>query len=65
MAQRPDNWKLGLFYYNKEDKRIFPQKEWLGLDGLSIIKSYFSSRISNCINHYNQISFFPQKIIIL
>jgi uncharacterized membrane protein len=32
----PNNWTLGLFYYNKEDKRIFPPKEWLGLDGLSI-----------------------------
>jgi uncharacterized membrane protein len=25
------NWTLGLFYYNKEDKRIFPQKNgWAG-----------------------------------
>ncbi|MFN9113863.1 MAG: DUF5808 domain-containing protein, partial [Bacteroidota bacterium] len=22
----PKNWKLGIFYYNKEDKRIFPPK---------------------------------------
>ena len=22
----PKNWKWGLFYYNKEDKRIFPPK---------------------------------------
>jgi uncharacterized membrane protein len=22
----PANWKLGVFYYNKEDKRIFPPK---------------------------------------
>ena len=22
----PDNWKLGIFYFNKEDKRIFPPK---------------------------------------
>ena len=22
----PDNWKLGILYYNKEDKRIFPPK---------------------------------------
>lgn len=21
-------WKLGLFYYNKEDKRLFPPKRW-------------------------------------
>ena len=28
----PDNWKLSLFYYNKEDKRIFPPKRmaWAG-----------------------------------
>jgi uncharacterized membrane protein len=28
----PANWKLGLFYYNKEDKRILPPKriKWLG-----------------------------------
>jgi uncharacterized membrane protein len=37
----PDNWKLGLFYYNKEDKRIFLPKEWLGLDGLSISQILF------------------------
>lgn len=24
--QDPDNWKWGLFYYNKEDKRLFPPK---------------------------------------
>jgi uncharacterized membrane protein len=24
--QDPDNWKFGIFYYNKEDKRIFPPK---------------------------------------
>lgn len=22
----PNNWKLGIFYFNKEDKRIFPPK---------------------------------------
>ena len=22
----PNNWKLGILYYNKEDKRIFPPK---------------------------------------
>ena len=28
----PNNWKLGLFYFNKEDKRIFPPKRtpWMG-----------------------------------
>ena len=26
------NWKWGMFYYNKEDKRIFPPKRipWMG-----------------------------------
>ena len=27
----PDNWKWGLFYYNKMDKRIFPPKRIPGL----------------------------------
>lgn len=22
----PSNWKLGIFYYNKQDKRLFPPK---------------------------------------
>jgi uncharacterized membrane protein len=28
----PNNWKFGFFYYNKDDKRIFPPKriEWMG-----------------------------------
>jgi uncharacterized membrane protein len=28
----PNNWKFGNFYYNKEDKRIFPPKRtaWMG-----------------------------------
>ncbi|MFV0389890.1 MAG: DUF5808 domain-containing protein [Pyrinomonadaceae bacterium] len=24
--QNPKNWKWGIFYYNREDKRIFPPK---------------------------------------
>ncbi|MFN3998976.1 DUF5808 domain-containing protein [Algoriphagus sp.] len=24
--QDPDNWKLGIFYFNKKDKRILPPK---------------------------------------
>jgi len=24
--QDPNNWKFGILYYNKEDKRIFPPK---------------------------------------
>ena len=27
----PSNWTWGLFYYNKEDKRIFPPKRISGL----------------------------------
>ena len=27
----PDNWKLGLFYFNPKDKRIFPPKKFAGL----------------------------------
>lgn len=28
----PNNWIWGIFYFNKEDKRIFPPKriEWMG-----------------------------------
>jgi len=28
----PNNWKLGIFYYNPEDKRILPPKKtaWMG-----------------------------------
>lgn len=28
----PANWKLGIFYYNKEDKRLLPPKRigWMG-----------------------------------
>lgn len=31
MGQQPDHWKMGLFYYNKDDKRIFPPKRIPGL----------------------------------
>ena len=29
----PVNWKFGVFYYNPEDKRIFPPKrfKWMGM----------------------------------
>jgi uncharacterized membrane protein len=27
----PNNWKWGLFYYNKADKRIFPPKRIMGM----------------------------------
>jgi len=28
----PSNWKLGVFYYNKKDRRLFPPKriKWTG-----------------------------------
>jgi uncharacterized membrane protein len=28
----PNNWKYGMFYYNKEDRRLLPPKrqEWMG-----------------------------------
>lgn len=28
----PANWKLGIFYYNKEDRRLLPPKRigWMG-----------------------------------
>ncbi len=31
-SKDPNNWIWGLFYYNKEDKRIFPPKRiaWMG-----------------------------------
>jgi uncharacterized membrane protein len=31
-SQDPANWKFGIFYYNKVDKRILPPKrnKWLG-----------------------------------
>lgn len=31
-SKDPKNWKWGVFYYNKEDKRIFPPKRipWMG-----------------------------------
>ena len=28
LHQDPDNWKWGIFYYNKKDKRVFPPKRW-------------------------------------
>lgn len=26
-SKDPANWKLGIFYYNKEDKRLLPPKQ--------------------------------------
>ena len=30
--QDPNNWILGIFYYNKQDNRVFPPKRiaWMG-----------------------------------
>jgi uncharacterized membrane protein len=25
----PKNWKLGVFYYNKDDKRLFPPRRFI------------------------------------
>lgn len=27
-SENPENWKLGIIYYNKNDKRLFPRKRW-------------------------------------
>ena len=24
----PSNWRMGIFYYNKKDKRLFPPRRW-------------------------------------
>ncbi len=29
----PNNWKFGIFYFNRADKRIFPPKKLRGWDG--------------------------------
>jgi uncharacterized membrane protein len=57
----PNNWTLGLFYYNKEDKRIFPPKEWLGLDGLSISNPISVAVLAIVLIIIIGISFFAQK----
>ena len=31
--QDPDNWKFGVFYYNPDDKRIFPPRKDEGRPG--------------------------------
>lgn len=30
-SENPENWKLGIIYYNKNDKRLFPPKRWKNL----------------------------------
>lgn len=27
----PSNWKMGIFYFNKKDRRIFPPKRMAGM----------------------------------
>jgi len=27
----PSNWRMGVFYYNKQDKRLFPPKRLMGM----------------------------------
>lgn len=58
--QDPDNWKFGIFYFNKADHRIFPPKRitqlgwtlnfahwqaWLVLFGIFLIPLVLSSII--------------------
>jgi uncharacterized membrane protein len=37
------NWKYGMFYYNKEDKRYLPPKrqEWMGVTVNLLIQNQF------------------------
>jgi uncharacterized membrane protein len=42
----PNNWKLWIFYFNKNDKRIFPPKRY-GLFGCTI---NFTNPISILLN---------------
>lgn len=30
-SENPENWKLGILYYNKKDHRLFPPKRWKNL----------------------------------
>jgi hypothetical protein len=63
MAQRPNNWTLGPFIITKKTNEYSLQKmAWAGWT--VNFKSYFSSRISNCINH-NRDYFFAQKKVHL
>ena len=44
-SKDPKNWKWGVFYYNKEDNRIFPPKRipWMGWTiNFANIKSIFA-----------------------
>lgn len=49
----PANWHLGIFYYNKNDKRIFPPKRY-ALLGWTI----------NFANPYSYLTFILMMVII-
>ncbi len=49
----PSNWKFGIFYYNKEDKRIFPPKR-LAILGWTV----------NFANPYSYLSLIGLLIVI-
>jgi hypothetical protein len=57
----PNNWKLGIFYYNKEDKRILPPKESLGPAGQLISPILFRLPFCDCNYHNNWNNITPPK----
>ena len=42
----PNNWKFGIFYFNKDDKRIFPPKRY-GYFGCTINFLNLKSKLIN------------------
>jgi hypothetical protein len=61
MAKDPDNWKLGIFYYNKEDKRILPPKRMAWLVGQLILPILFRLPFCHCNYHNNWNNIVPSK----
>jgi uncharacterized membrane protein len=49
----PKNWKLGIFYFNRKDKRLFPPKRFYG--GWTL----------NFANPYSIISTFVLVVLII
>lgn len=40
-----NNWKWGIFYFNKEDKRLFPPKaKWI----IWLYNKFFKYKINSC-----------------
>jgi len=54
LHSNPKNWILGMFYFNKEDKRIFPPKR-TKLSGWTI----------NFANPYSILAFIALVIVLL